>query len=75
MRRSRALSDEHEREATDVDRDLEVIPSGPVRRQELLDRWADARQRALLDGRRGDAMLFAAAVAEVRALVELCELP
>ncbi len=62
---------EHEREATDVDRDLELIPSSPARRQELLDRLADARQRALLDGRRRDADLFFAAGNEVRALADL----
>jgi len=54
-----------------VDRDLELLPSSPERRQELLDRLADARQRALLDGRRRDADLFFAAGNEVRALADL----
>jgi len=62
---------EHEREATDVDRDRELLPSSPQRRQELLDRLADARQRALLDGRRRDADLFFAAGSEVQALADL----
>jgi len=55
----------------DVDRDFELIPSSPARRQELLDRLGDARQRALLDGRRRDAELFSAAGNEVRALADL----
>lgn len=58
-----------------MDRDLESVPSSPVRRQELLDRLADARQRALLDGRRRDAELFAAGGDEIRALADLFGLP
>lgn len=54
-----------------MDEDLELTPSSPVRRQELLDRLSDARQRALLDGRRRDADLFSAAGNEVRALADL----
>ncbi len=57
-----------------MDRDLELVPSSPERRRELLDRLADARQRALLEGRRRDADLFFAAGSEVRALADLAGL-
>jgi len=70
----RALARRARARGTDVDRDLDLLASGSVRRQELLDRLADARQRALLDGRRRAAELFAAAGAEVRALADLAGL-